>query len=262
MSIALAVTDSTTMLRRNLLHMRRYPSMTLMLLGQPILFLLLFVFVFGQALGDGIDGTGAGRSAYLTYITPAIVVMAVASVALGTAVAVAMDMTQGIVARFRTMPVARVSVLAGHVGGAVLQTVLAVAVTLGVALLLGYRPDASPLDWLGVAGIVLLLTLAMTWLTVALGLISDSVETASNIPMPLVILPFLGSGFVPTDSMPAGVRWFAEYQPFTPVIESLRGFLAGTPHLRDGLLAVGWCVLIAGVCAVWAIRLYQRKVTR
>jgi ABC-2 type transport system permease protein len=256
-----AITDTRTMVRRNLLHMRRYPSLTLMLLGQPVLFLLLFVFVFGNTLGAGIAGAGGGRSDYLTYITPAIVVMAVASVALGTAVSVASDMTQGVVARFRTMPIARVSVLAGHVGGAVVQTALAVAVTFGVALLLGYRPGAGVADWFGVVGIVLLLTLALTWLTVALGVLADSVETASNTPMPLVLLPFLGSGFVPTDTMPAGVRWFAEYQPFTPVMESLRGFLAGTPSMHDSLLAVGWCVVIIGLSARWAVRSYHRKVT-
>jgi ABC-2 type transport system permease protein len=254
------MTDSATMLRRSLLHMRRYPSMTLMLLGQPILFLLLFVFVFGKTLGAGIADVGAGRAEYLTYITPAIVVMAVASVALGTAVSIAMDMTQGIVARFRTMPISRISMLAGHVAGALVQTALAVAVTIGVALLLGYRPGAGVLDWLGVAGLVLLLTVALTWLTVALGVLADSVESASNTPMPLVLLPFLGSGFVPTDSMPAGVRWFAEYQPFTPVMETLRGLLAGRPSAHDGLLAVGWCVVITVASAAWAVRLYRRKV--
>ena len=262
MSLTLAVTDSATMLRRNLLHMRRYPSLTIMLLGQPILFLLLFVFVFGNTLGAGIAGADSGRADYLTYITPAIVAMAVASVALGTAVGVAMDMTQGVVARFRTMPIARVSVLAGHVGGALVQTVLAAAVSIGVALALGYRPDAGVADWLGVLGVVLLFALALTWLTVALGVLADSVETASNTPMPLVLLPFLGSGFVPTDSMPVGVRWFAEYQPFTPVMETLRGLLAGHPSGSDAVQAVVWCVAITALSATWAVRLYQRKVTR
>jgi ABC-2 type transport system permease protein len=262
MSLTLAVTDSATMLRRNLLHMRRYPSLTIMLLGQPILFLLLFVFVFGNTLGAGIAGAGGGRADYLTYITPAIVAMAVASVALGTAVGVASDMTQGVVARFRTMPIARVSVLAGHVGGALVQTLLAAAVSIGVAVALGYRPDAGLADWLGVVGIVLLFALALTWLTVALGVLADSVETASNTPMPLVLLPFLGSGFVPTDSMPVGVRWFAEYQPFTPVMETLRGLLAGSPSGSDALQAVVWCVAITVLSAIWAVRLYQRKVTR
>jgi ABC-2 type transport system permease protein len=261
MSATLAVTDSLTMLRRNLLHMRRYPSLTLMLLGQPVLFLLLFVYVFGNTLGAGVAGAGGGRAEYLTYITPAILAMAVASVALGTAISVAMDMTQGIVARFRTMPVARVSVLAGHVGGALVQTALAVAVSIGVALLLGYRPDAGVAGWFGVAGMLLLFALAMTWLTVALGVLADTVETASNTPMPLILLPFLGSGFVPTDSMPVGVRWFAQYQPFTPVMETLRGLLAGHAATHDAALAVGWCVAITVASGWWAVRLYQRKVS-
>lgn len=261
MSTSLAITDTATMLRRNLLHMKRYPSLTIMLLAQPILFLLLFVYVFGNTLGAGIAGVGGGREEYLTYITPALVVMAVASVALGTAVSVASDMTQGIVARFRTMPIARVSVLAGHVGGALVQTALAVTVTFAAALVLGYRPDAGVEDWLGVVAIVLLLAVALTWLTVALGVAADSVETASNTPMPLLLLPFLGSGFVPTDSMPAGIRWFAEYQPFTPIMETLRGLLAGTPSAHDAVLAVGWCILITVLSAVWGVRVYHRKVT-
>ncbi len=261
MSTPLAITDTATMLRRNLLHMRRYPSLTIMLLGQPLLFLLLFVFVFGNTLGAGITGVGGGRSEYLTYITPAIVVMAVASVALGTAVSVASDMTQGIVARFRTMPIARVSVLAGHVGGALVQSALAVAVTFAAALLLGYRPDAGVAAWLGVVAVVLLLALALTWLTVALGVAADSVETASNTPMFLLILPFLGSGFVPTESMPAGIRWFAEYEPFTPVMDTLRGLLAGTPSAHDAVLAVGWCILITVLGVIWGVRGYHRKVT-
>jgi ABC-2 type transport system permease protein len=154
-----------------------------------------------------------------------------------------------------------VSVLAGHVGGALVQTLLAAAVSVGVALALGYRPDAGVAGWLGVVGVVLLFALALTWLTVALGVLADSVETASNTPMPLLLLPFLGSGFVPTDTMPAGVRWFAEYQPFTPVMETLRGLLAGDPSGSDALQAVGWCVAITVLSATWAVRMYQRKVT-
>jgi len=205
-----AVRDSMTMLRRNLEHMRRYPSMTGMLVGQPILFLLLFVYVFGGTLGRGLPGSSSGgRRQYLTYVTPAILVMAVASTALGTAVSVAIDMTGGIIARFRTMAIARVSVLTGHVLGAMIQTALTVVVVLATAMLLGFRSEASAADWCAVAGILALFALALTWLTVALGLVSKSVETASNLPMVLVLLPFLGSGFVPTDTMPGWLAWFA-----------------------------------------------------
>jgi ABC-2 type transport system permease protein len=256
-----ALTDSSTMFKRRLLHLRRYPSLTLMLVGQPIVFLLLFVYVFGGTLGAGLE-EGGGRSEYLAYITPAVLIMAVASVALGTTISIAMDMTEGIVARFRTMDIARVSVLAGHVMGAIAQTVLAVVVAVGVALLLGFDPGADLPQWLGALSILGMFTLALTWLTVALGLSSKSVETASNIPLVLVLLPFLGSGFVPTDSMPTGLRWFAEHQPFTPIIESVRALLAGGSAGSDGWLAVGWCVVIGMVGFAWSRRLYNREPSR
>lgn len=260
-NLTYAVRDSRTMLRRTLRHMLRYPSMTVMLIGQPIIFLLLFVYVFGATMGAGLTGGSGGRAEYLSYITPAILVMAVASVALNTSVSVATDMTEGIIARFRTMAIARVSVLTGHVLGAFLQTFLAIAVVLGVAIALGFRTDAGPLAWLGVIGIFALLTVATTWLCVALGLVSKSVETASNLPMGLVLLPFLGSGFVPVDSMPTTLRWFAEYQPFTPVMETVRGLLLGSPIGHQGWLAVGWSVIIAAGGYVWAKHLYNRDRT-
>lgn len=258
-TFARAVNDSATMLRRNLLHLQRYPSMTIMLIGQPILFLLLFVYVFGGTMGAGIaDG---GRQDYLAYITPGILLMTVASVSLSTSVSVAMDMAQGIMARFRTMDIARVSVLTGHVLGTIIQSALALAVVTGTALLLGFRPDANPLGWLAVAGLFVVVTLALTWLTVALGLVAKSVEAASNTPMILVLLPFLGSGFVPTDSMPAGLRWFAENQPFTPIIETTRGLLLGTPIGHHGALAVGWCLVIGLASYAWARHLFNRDPT-
>jgi ABC-2 type transport system permease protein len=257
-SIAYAIQDSSTMLRRNLRHMQRYPSLTLMLVGQPIVFLLLFVYVFGGTMGAGIAGVTSGRAAYLAYITPGILAMTVASVALGTALSVAMDMNEGIMARFRTMDIARVSVLTGHVVGAMVQTAIALVVVVGVALLLGFRPTAGPFDWLAALAMLAIFAFALTWLTVALGLASDSVETASNTPLFLVLMPFLGSGFVPTESMPIGLRWFADYQPFTPVIESVRGLLTGSPAGNDVLLALGWSVVIALGSYLWAKTLYNR----
>ena len=256
--IAYSIQDSSTMLRRNLRHMQRYPSLTLMLVGQPIVFLLLFVYVFGGTMGAGIAGVASGRAEYLAYITPGILAMTVASVALGTALSVAMDMTEGIMARFRTMDIARVSVLTGHVVGAMVQTAIALVVVVGVALLLGFRPTAGPFDWLAALALLGIFAFALTWLTVALGLASDSVETASNTPLFLVLMPFLGSGFVPTESMPTGLRWFADYQPFTPVIESVRGLLMGTPVGGDVVLALGWSVVIALGGYLWAKRLYNR----
>ena len=259
-----AVRDSVTMLRRNLLHWLRYPSLAIMLVAQPIVFLLLFVFVFGGTLGAGLPGAAGGgdRSDYLVFITPGILVMAVASVALGTAVEVAMDMTGGIIARFRTMDIARVSVLTGHVLGAVVKTLLAVGVTLAFAALLGYRSGAGVGHWLTSLALLVLMALALTWLTVGMGLAADSVETASNTPIFLVMLPFLSSGFVPTDAMPWGVRHFAEHQPFTPMIDSLRALTSGHGAGSDLWLALGWCALISVVGYLWSRRLFTRVPTK
>jgi ABC-2 type transport system permease protein len=261
-TLSYAVTDSATMLRRQLRHMRRYPSMTLQLAGMPIVFLLLFVYVFGGTLGAGLGGVSGGRAEYVNYVAPGILLMTVAAAAQGTAISVAMDMTEGIIARFRTMAIARVSVLTGHVVGSLVQTMLSMALVIGVALLIGFRPTASPVEWILTAGVLAMITFALIWLTVALGMVSKTVESASNIPMPLIFLPFLGSGFVPTDSMPTGLRWFAEYQPFTPIIETIRGLLMGTPIGNSGVLAVAWCVGITAVGYLWAKKLFNRDPSR
>jgi ABC-2 type transport system permease protein len=256
-SLSLAVTDSVTMLRRNLLRMRRYPSMTVLLIAMPVVFLLLFVYVFGGTLGAGL-AAGGGRAEYLDYVTPAIMLMAAAAAAQGTAISVAMDKTAGIFARFRTMAIARASVLTGHVLGSVVQSALAMTTLLVVAVVLGFRPSASTLDWLALLGFVTLVAFALTWLTVAMGLSAATVEVASNSPMFLVILPFLSSGFVPVESMPTWLGWVAEHQPFTPMIETTRGLLAGEPDLSTALLAVGWCAAIALAGYVWARALDRR----
>jgi ABC-2 type transport system permease protein len=254
-----ALTDSVTMLRRTLRRMARYPSMTLTLVGMPIVFLLLFVHVLGGALGAGIDG---GRGAYVDYVTPAIIVMTITAAVQGTSISVAMDMTGGIVDRFRTMAIARVSVLTGHVLGSLVQTMLSVTVVVGVALLIGFRPSAGPGDWILLAGVLALTAFAFIWLSVALGLASGSVEAASNVGMPLVLLPFLGSGFVPTETMPPALRWFAEHQPFTPLIETVRGLLMGTPTGSSPAVALGWCAAIALTGHLWSRSLFRRESTR
>ncbi|GAB3497950.1 ABC transporter permease [Amycolatopsis cihanbeyliensis] len=258
----LALTDSVTMLRRNLRHMLRYPSMTVMLVGMPIVFLLLFVYVFGGTLGAGIGGASGGRAEYVNYVAPAIILMTVTAVVQGTSISVAMDLAEGIIARFRTMAIARVSVLTGHVLGSMIQAAISLAIVVGVALLVGFRPSASLGEWFAVAGVLAAVTFALVWLSVALGQVSKSVETASNLPMPLIFLPFLGSGFVPTESMPDGVRWFADYQPFTPIIETLRGLLMGTPIGNNAVLALGWCLVIAAGGYAWSKKLFNREFSR
>jgi ABC-2 type transport system permease protein len=267
-ALAYAVADSTTMLRRNLLHARRYPALTFSAIALPVVFLLLFVYVFGGTLGNGLDGnglggnglggTGGGRSAYANYVVPGILLMTVAGGAQGTAIAVAMDMKEGIVARFRTMAIFRPSVLTGHVLGSIIQTLISLVVIVGAALLVGFRPTATPVEWVAAAGVLVMVTVAVTWFSVAGGMFSKSVEGASNLPLPLLLLPFLGSGFVPTDSMPTAVRVFADYQPFTPVIETLRGLLLGTGIGHHGLLAGGWSLAITAACFLWSRSLYNR----
>jgi ABC-2 type transport system permease protein len=260
-TLTYTVRDSTTLLRRNLKHLIRYPSLTVTIIAMPVIFLLLFVFVFGGTMGAGLPGgTGSAdpRADYLTYVTPAILVMTVAAVSNSTAILIAKDATEGIIDRFRTMPMARSAPLTGHVLAAMVQTVFAVLVVLAVALALGYRTSASMAGWAGAAGMILLLGWAVTWLCVALGLASGSVETASNAPMPLILLPFLSSGFVPTDSMPTALAWFADNQPFTPIIETLRAFLEGRDPGSDLWWAIGWCLLITVLSFWWAGRLFQR----
>ena len=256
---AYVIHDSATMLRRNYRHMVRYPSVSLLVIGIPVILLLLFVYVFGGTLGDGLGTAASGRDAYVDYVTPAIVLIAIAGAAQGTAISAAMDMHEGIIARFRTMGIARVSVLMGHVLGSTLQTMAGLVVVFGVAVLVGFRPHASVVEWVAAGGLLLMITLAITWLSVALGLAPKSVEAASNLPMPLILLPFLSSGFVPVESMPAGLRWFAEWQPFTPFIETLRGLLMGAAIGRSAVLSVAWCVAIGIIGYLWAMKLYERS---
>jgi ABC-2 type transport system permease protein len=258
-ALSYAAADSATMLRRNLRHMLRYPAMTAMLLAVPVILLLVFVYVFGGTLGAGLGHVTDGRAAYIRYVIPGIVMLTVASAAQATAVSVAMDMTTGIIARFKTMAISRASVLTGHVLGSMIQSVIGIAVIIGIALAVGFRPSAGPLAWLAAIGVLLLTALALTWLSVAFGLISKTVETASNLPMFLILLPFLGSGFVPTASMPTVLRWFAEYQPFTPVTQTLRGLLVGGAIGSDALTAVAWGAGIALLSYLWARRLYSHQ---
>ena len=256
------LTDSATMLRRSLRRLRRYPSLTFFIAAFPIVFLLLFVYVLGGTLGAGLGGSAAGRDDYLAYVTPGILLFTVVGAAQGTAISMAMDKTEGIIDRFRTMAIARASVLTGHVMGAVIQTLLAVAIVTIVAVAIGFRPGTGPVAWVAALGLLTLTAVAVSWLCVALGMAPESVETASNLPMLLTILVFLSSSFVPTASMPGALRWFADVQPFTPIIETLRGLLVGTPIGTSGVVAIAWCGAVSVAGYVWAIRLYERTRSR
>lgn len=255
-TLALTFTDSRTMLRRNLRHAVRYPMLAY-LVAIPVVFLLLFVYVFGGTLGAGLPG--GDTASYLVYVVPGILMLTVAGGVTGPAVSVSQDLTEGIIARFRTMNISRSAVLAGHVVGNLVQVMLAVVIVLGVALVMGFRASTTVWGWLGAAALLTLVGLALCWLGVAFGVFARGVESASNLPMPIMVLPLLGSGFVPTETMPQWLQWFAEYQPFTPFIETLRGLLLGTPVGSSAWLSLGWIAAIGGGGWLWARHLYERR---
>ena len=247
------LSDTRTLLHRNLVHALRYPAMSVSGLLMPLIFLLLFRYAFGNALGAGIGGS------YINYLTPGLLIMTGTSSMVSTAVSVCTDMTEGIVDRLRTMSISRFALLAGHVLGNVIQTLLSVGVLLVVAVAIGFRPHADAQQWLGAIGIAALTAWAMTWVAVALGLSAKAPEGASNLPLPFVLLPFLSSAFVPATSMSPGLRQFAEYQPFTPITETLRGLLLGGHIGSQWISAVAWCVGLTVVGYVASRRLFDQR---
>jgi ABC-2 type transport system permease protein len=260
-TLALAVRDSATMTRRNFRHSMRYPSTLILALGVPTLLLLLFVGVFGGALSAGVTGPHATGS-YIDYVVPGILMMTIGYGASSTAVGLNGDMTAGIIARFRTMAIARSSVLTGHVLGALVRTLVSVAVLLGVAFALGYRTSAGGLAWLGSIGLVAFLTFALTWLAVAVGLLAKTAQGINPFVLIIQTLPFLSSAFVPPAAMSPVVRWIAQYEPFTPIIDTLRGLLLGTPIGDSGVAAIAWCVGLSLTGFLWATALFRRDPNR
>ncbi|QIS06883.1 ABC transporter permease [Nocardia brasiliensis] len=252
-AMSLALADSATMLRRNLTHAKRYPSMSIGVIMMPTLLLLIFKFVFGGALEKSSGGN------YVDYLVPGMLLMVPAYITASVAVSIANDADKGIVNRFRTMGITQSSMLTGHVLGALLQALLGIAVMGVVALLIGWRPAATPVEWLAALGLLTFMIFGLNWLAVALGLLSPNAEGASNIVFPIIMLPFLGSGLVAPDTMPAGLRQFAEYQPFTPITETVRGLLMGGAIGSNAIIAIGWCLVltIGGFC--WATAIFRRK---
>ena len=258
-----ALQDTATMLRRNLRHARRYPALSLGALGMPVVMMLLFGLIFGDTFAAGLGGgsiDGGSGFDYIDFLTPGILLMSIASGTMSPAVGAALDMTEGIVARFRTMAIFRPAVLTGHVLGNVIVTVVSLALVVGFAILIGFRPNASLGDWLLASGLLIALTVALTWFAIALGLTSKTAEGASNVVLPIsLLLPFLSNTFIPLESMPSGIRWFAEYQPFTAIIDTLRHLLLGTPMENgNGRLAIAWCLAIALVGYFWAQKSYNK----
>ncbi|MDQ2743538.1 MAG: ABC transporter permease [Chloroflexota bacterium] len=256
-TLSYAVSDSATMLRRDFRHMLRYPMMAISGVGTPTFFLLLFVYVFGGAMGHALGG-----ATYIDYVVPGILVMAVGSGSAATAINVNADMAEGIIARFRTMAISRASVLTGQVVASVIQTMVSIGLVIGIALLMGFRSTAGPAEWIAAIGVLAMLTLAFTWLAVAFGLVTKTPGGANSSTLPLLVLPFISSAFVRPDSMPAGLRWFAENQPFTPIIDTLRGLLLGAPIGHSADLAVAWCAGITLLGYLWARAAYNRDPAR
>lgn len=253
------VRDSMTMLRRNLKNQMRDKVAILAIIGIPVLFLLLFVYVFGGALGTVMSPQRPGN--YIDYVLPGLIIMTAAAGLIGTATSTSVDMTEGIIARFRTMAIFRTSILIARVISSVLQTLVSMAFVFGIALLMGFSPTASLLDWLGVIGLLVLISFALAWLGMAFGLAAKSVATASNAPFPLILMPLVGSGIVPTNTMPTAVRYFAEYQPFTPMIEAIRGLLLGTAIGNSAIITLAWCAGITVLGLFWSVKAFNRNRT-
>jgi ABC-2 type transport system permease protein len=242
---------STVMLRRNFKHIARNPTSVFNAILMPVVMMLMFVYMLGDAFNVGVD--------YVDYATPGLMLLAVCYGLGATATSVNSDMLKGIINRFKVMDVTPGAVLTAHVLASLLTNLLAIGAIIGLAFLLGFSPSASFLDWLGVAGIVVLLGFAAGWITVALGLAAKSPETAGLAAVPLIMLPFFSSAIVPAEKMGPGIRQFAEYQPFTPIIETLRGLLNGTPATGTAIAALAWCVGIAVVGYLWSRSTFKKR---
>ncbi|MEU4839932.1 ABC transporter permease [Nocardia testacea] len=246
--------DTTLLLGRSLRHITRSVDTIITTTIMPIAFMLLFVYVFGGAIDSGSDS-------YVQYLLPGILLITVASGISYTAFRLFLDMKSGIFERFQSMPIARSSVLWAHVLTSLVANLISVVVVVLVALLLGFRSGAGVLSWLSVAGILVLFTLALTWIAVIPGLSAKTPDGASAFSYPLIFLPFISSAFVPTDTMPGPLRAFAENQPVTSIIDAIRALFSEQPVGNDIWIALGWCVGILVVAYLFAMNTYRRKIS-
>lgn len=251
------VTDTTTLTGRSLRHILRSPDTLITTAIMPIAMMALFVYVLGGAITTG---AGTGRGAYVTYLLPGILLITIASGIAYTAFRLFTDTAGGIVTRFSSMPIARTAVLWAHVLTSVIANMISLVVVVGVALLMGFRTSAGIGEWFAVAGILVLVIFTLTWVAVIPGLTATSVDGAGAFSYPLIFLPFVSSAFVPTASMPTPVRWFAENQPVTAIVNSVRALFARTPVGSDLAIAIGWCVVILVLAYALATVTYRRKI--
>jgi len=249
--------DTATMLRRNVKQEMRDKVAIIACIGIPVLFLLLFVYVFGGALKESVKLAGA--PSYIDYVLPGLIIMTAAAGLIGISTQTSVDMTVGIIDRFRTMAIFRPSILIARVVASALQTLASMVVVFGIAFAVGFRSNATFMQWLGAAGLLAFITVTLAWLGLAFGLAAKTVASASNGPFPLILLPLVGSGIVPTATMPTGLRYFAEYQPFSPMINTLRGLLLGTSIGWSWLIALAWCAGLGLLGLVWSISVFNRR---
>lgn len=231
------VADTVTMFQRCARHTLRSRDTLIISLLMPILVMLLFTYVFGGAIDVG--------GPYLDYVVPGIMLLCTGFGSSITATAVSTDMTKGSIDRFRTLPMFRQAVLAGHVAEGVARNLAAIGVAVGASVALGYRPQAGILGWLGALGMIGLFVLAISWIAVALGLLAKNPEAAGGMTYAIMFIPYISSAFVQTDSMPGWLRGFADYQPATPVVETVRGLLNVTDSGHNPPLALAWCLVLA-----------------
>ncbi|WP_406832702.1 ABC transporter permease [Pedococcus sp. KACC 23699] len=245
--------DTTVLLKRSLRHILRSPDTIVTTAVTPIAMLLLFVYVFGSAID-------IGGGSYVDYLLPGILLITIASGIAYTAFRLFTDVSGGIFERFQSMPITRSSVLWSHVLTSVVANLTSLVLVVLVALVMGFRSGAGVLAWLAVLGILVLFTLALTWLAVIPGLTAKSVDGVSGFSYPLIFLPFISSAFVPTSGMPGPIQWFAEHQPVTPIVNTIRGLYAEQPVGADGWVAVGWCLGLLLVAYALAMRTYRSKI--
>ncbi|WBU36959.1 ABC transporter permease [Homoserinibacter sp. YIM 151385] len=251
-----ALGDTATLTGRSLTHILRSPDTIITTAVMPIAFLLLFVFVLGGAIDTG---QGAGEGSYVGYLLPGILLITIASGIAYTAYRLFLDLQGGILERFQSMAIARSAVLWSHVITSVVSILVSLVLVVGVALLMGFRSGAGPLEWLAVLGILVLFTLALTWLAVIPGLTAKSVDGASAFSYPLIFLPFLSSAFVPTDSMPGPVRAFAEHQPVTSIVDTIRALLSQQPVGPEIWVALAWMLGLLVVAFAISGVVYRRR---